>query len=74
MVTILGLASVIALGSVKRGEPTIDLAIQAPLAGYAGRAESFDDYLETIRAAAQPSEDGRAPTTRTTEDPKVALQ
>ena len=72
VVTILGLASVIALGSVKRGEPTIDLAIQAPLAGYAGRAESFDDYLEAVRGAAQPSEDGRAPTTRRPEDPKAA--
>ena len=72
LLVILGLATVTAMNSQQRGEPSVDLNLQAPLAGYAGRAESFDDYLEAVRGAAQPSGDGRAPTTRRPEDPKAA--
>jgi hypothetical protein len=54
LLAILGLASVMALGSIERGEPLIDLDLQAPIAGYAGRAESLDEYLAAIRTKAAP--------------------
>jgi hypothetical protein len=59
LLAILGLASVVALGSVERGEPVIDLDLQAPIAGYAGAAESLDDYLKAVRSAARPSDAAR---------------
>jgi hypothetical protein len=61
---ILGLATVAALNSRQTGEPSVDLNLQPPVAGYAGRAESFDEYLRAVRAAVRPSEDGGEPATR----------
>jgi uncharacterized protein YdbL (DUF1318 family) len=36
----------------QQGRPSVDLRVQAPLAGYAGRAESLDGYLGAVRGAA----------------------
>jgi hypothetical protein len=58
-VVIVGLATMAAMTSRQTGEPSVDLSLQAPLGGYAGRAESFDDYLRRVRSAAGSSEDGR---------------
>jgi hypothetical protein len=45
LVVIAGLATMASMSSRQTGEPNVDLSLQAPLAGYAGRAESLDDYL-----------------------------
>jgi hypothetical protein len=54
LAAILGLASVVSLNDAQNGTPTVDLELQAPIAGYAGAAETLDDYMAAIRAAAQP--------------------
>ncbi len=36
----------------QQGPPSVDLRVQAPVAGYAGRTESFEDYLVAVRNAA----------------------
>jgi hypothetical protein len=40
----------------QQGQPTIDLAVQAPLAGWAGRAQSMEDYLAAVRGASVEAE------------------
>jgi hypothetical protein len=53
------LAALATAWSVSRrqtGPPSVDLRVQAPLAGYPGRAESLDDYLGTVRSAATRAE------------------
>jgi hypothetical protein len=72
LVVIAGLATLAATSSRQRGEPNVDLYLQAPLAGYAGRAESFDDYLRAVRSAAQSSEEGKERQAGTTR-PKAAV-
>jgi hypothetical protein len=62
---IVGLGIVVALGDAASGTPQIDLRLQPPIAGYAGTAESLDDYLAAIRSAAGRArgEDDRPSTT-----------
>lgn len=57
LLVIAGLATLASMSDRQRGEPSVDLGLQAPLAGYAGRAETLDDYLRAIRSAA-PSDGG----------------
>jgi hypothetical protein len=40
----------------EQGQPNIDLHAQAPLAGFAGRAESLEEYLGSVRSAAAEAE------------------
>jgi hypothetical protein len=54
LAVILGLAALSSLDDVERGRPSIDLDLQAPIAGYAGTTESLDDYMASIRALAPP--------------------
>jgi len=73
LLAILGLASMMALGSVERGEPLFDLDMQAPIAGYAGEAESLDDYLKAVRsAAARASDSAREQPIEAPESPQAA--
>jgi hypothetical protein len=72
LVVIAGLATMAAMNSRQTGEPSVDLNLQAPIAGYAGRAESFDDYLSAVRSAARSSENGREQPAQGPEDPKAA--
>ncbi len=52
---VVGFVSVSAMTDRKRGQPSVDLKLQAPIAGYAGRTESFDSFLAAVRqAAAEP--------------------
>ena len=41
-----------ALNTRQQGQPNVDLHVQAPVAGYAGRAESLDEYFGDVRNAA----------------------
>ncbi len=53
--TLLVLAAVASAWSVSRkqdGPANVDLRVQAPVGGYAGRAGSLDDYLGAVRSAA----------------------
>jgi len=45
-----------ALNARQKGEPEVDLRVQVPLAGYAGRAESLEAYLGEVRSAARRAE------------------
>jgi hypothetical protein len=53
LVFVAGFMAISAMTSRERGLPDVDLNLQAPLAGYAGRAESFDDYLGAVRQASE---------------------
>jgi len=44
------------LSSKKQGEPELDFRVQAPLGSWAGRAESLDDYVASVKRAAQEAE------------------
>jgi hypothetical protein len=50
---LLGVSTLDRTSSQERGQPTFDLELLPPVAGYAGRAESLDDYLASIRSAAE---------------------
>ncbi len=57
--TLLLIAAMTAAWTVSRkqqGPPSVDLRVQAPVAGYAGRAESLDEYLAVVRTAANEAE------------------
>jgi len=57
--TLLLLAATAAAWTASRnqqGQPSIDLRVQAPLAGYAGRTESLEEYLGAVRSAASKAE------------------
>ncbi len=45
-----------ALNARQKGEPAVDLRVQVPVAGYAGRAESLEAYLGDVRGAARRAE------------------
>jgi hypothetical protein len=53
LVFVAGFMAISAATSRQRGQPNVDLNLQAPLAGYAGRAESFEDYLGAVRQASE---------------------
>jgi hypothetical protein len=60
-----GFMAMTSMSNRQRGTPSVDLNIQAPLAGYAGRAESFDDFLGAVRQAAGADKQGEpAPGTK----------
>lgn len=68
LLLVAGSMALSATTSRQRGQPSVDLNLQAPLAGYAGRTESFDDYLGAVRRAAEepprpvaPAKSGRNP-------------
>jgi hypothetical protein len=48
-----------ALNARQKGEPNVDLHVQVPLVGYAGRAESLEAYLGDVRSAAARAEPKR---------------
>jgi uncharacterized membrane protein YeaQ/YmgE (transglycosylase-associated protein family) len=52
LVFVAGFMAIAAMTSRQRGQPNVDLKLQAPLAGYAGRTESLDAYLGAVRQAA----------------------
>jgi len=57
--TLLVLAAIASAWSVSRkqdGSPSVDLRVQAPLAGYAGRAGSLSEYLADVRGASSRAE------------------
>jgi hypothetical protein len=56
LLVIVAAAAAWAANQRQEGQPSIDLRVQAPLAGYAGRAESLDGYLGEVRAAASDAE------------------
>ncbi len=61
LVIVVGIISLSAMGDRKRGEPNVDLKLQPPVAGYAGRAESFDSFLAGVRRAATADAQGVTP-------------
>jgi hypothetical protein len=66
-----GFTAMASMESRQRGAPSIDLNLQPPLAGYAGRAESFDAFLGAVRQAALES-GGRDPAKPPAEKPRSA--
>jgi hypothetical protein len=44
------------LNARQKGEPNVDLQLQVPVAGYAGRAGTLDAYLGDVRSAARRAE------------------
>ncbi len=52
--------ALVALEARQTGEPEVDLKVQVPLGGYAGRADSFEGYLGDVRAAARQAEQAAA--------------
>jgi len=49
---IIGVSTLSRVSRREQGEPTFQLDLRPPIAGYAGRAESLDEYLASVRAAA----------------------
>jgi hypothetical protein len=56
LLLIAGMATAWSFSRKQTGPPRVDLRVQAPLAGYPGRAESLDDYLGAVRSAATRAE------------------
>jgi FHA domain len=51
-----GMAAAWNASKKQEGPPNVDLRVQAPVAGYAGRAESLEEYLGAVRSAASQAE------------------
>jgi hypothetical protein len=64
---LLGVSTLGRMSGEERGQPTFDLVLYPPIAGYAGKAESLDEYLASIRAAADSSLETAAAPTRSAE-------
>ncbi len=56
LLLIVAMTSAWSISRRQAGPPSVDLRVQAPLAGYPGRAVSLDDYLGAVRAAATKAE------------------
>jgi hypothetical protein len=52
-----GVASTSALYARRMGQPDVDVHVQVPLAGYSGRSETLEDYLERVTKATHEAED-----------------
>jgi hypothetical protein len=52
-----GVASTSALYARRMGQPDVDVHVQVPLAGYSGRSETLEDYLERLTKATREAED-----------------
>ena len=72
LVFVAGFMAIQAMTSRERGQPNVDLNLQAPVAGYAGRSESFDDYLGAVRRASEAGARVAAPAKRDPENPRAA--
>jgi hypothetical protein len=55
-----GVASTSALFARRMGQPNVDVHVQVPLAGYAGRSGTLEDYLERVTTASREAEDAAA--------------
>ncbi len=56
LLLIAAMSSAWSISQKQDGAPAVDLRVQAPLAGYAGRAGSLEDYLGAVRSAAAKAE------------------
>jgi len=73
LLIVVGFMALSAEGNRKRGQPNVDLKLQAPIAGYAGRAESLDAFLGALRTmAAADSQAAHSQRSATTGSTRVA--
>jgi hypothetical protein len=56
----LGVVSTSALYARRMGQPNVDVHVQVPVAGHAGRSGTLEDYLERVTKATREAEDAAA--------------